>query len=214
MIAAGILGLCGNLKQQRNLLIAYVSIVWSLFIVFWAIFGVCLAQKKNLDDELDSFCKNQVASKFTSKLQNAYPTNLATSFCTDNCPCASTKDKFPSAEYTSSVFKATGASNIMDCPKSLYAKDAPADSTIKFLRTLEKKYECSGLCTREKWFYFNDVNIGPPLYPCQESVMDYLSERFARVYGIVLTCAIITFFAPVPAIVLMCAKPRRVNLLF
>lgn len=210
MMATAAIGITGNLKQNYKLLITYVVIIWTLFVSFWVIFGICLNKKNNLDEEVIDYCNNHVGSDFTNKLQAAYANNLATSFCSATCPCASSRDLFPSAEYTSAVFRDTGASNIMGCPTSLYRNNAPKDSTIEFLENLEKKYECSGLCTREKWFYFHDVNMGPPLYSCQESIMNYVSEKFMRIYGIVLTCAIITFFAPVPAIAMMCIKPRRV----
>lgn len=35
-------------------------------------------------------------------------------------------------------------------------------------------------------------------------------DRFTTIYGIVLTCAIITFVAPIPAIAFMCVKSSRV----
>jgi len=210
LISAAIIGMIGNMKQSYRLLGVYVTIVWTLFISFWIIFGICLNKKNNLDEEVIDLCNNHVASKFTNRIHNAYASNLATGFCSSQCPCASNKELFPSSEYASAIFKDTGASNIMDCPQSLYKDKEPSGSTIKFLSKLERKYECSGLCTREKWFYFSDVNKGPPLYSCQESIMNYMSEKFMKIYGIVLTCAIITFFAPVPAIALMYIKPRRV----
>ena len=210
MIIAIVMGIIGNLKQDNKFLIVYIIIVWSLFISFWIIFGVFLNRKNKLDQEIIDLCTDRISSGFTSNLKEAYATNLATAFCSANCPCASDKSKFPTSEYGSSVFNPSGASNIMDCPKSLYTTVVPKDSTIKFLRDLEKRYECSGLCTREKWFYFNDVDKGPPLYSCEDSIINYLAEKFIKIYGIVLTCAIITFFAPIPAIAMLCIKSRTV----
>lgn len=35
-------------------------------------------------------------------------------------------------------------------------------------------------------------------------------DRFMLIFGIVLTCAIVTFIAPIPAIIFMCIKSNRV----
>lgn len=211
MMTATIVGAVGNLKQNAKLLIVYVVIVWAVFAGFWVTFGICLVKKDRLNAELQDFCNNRVASKFAGKLQSAYGSDFATAFCSSECPCASDKKKFPSSEYSSAVFDATGALNIMGCPKSLYKTNRPKDYVIDFMRNLERRYECSGLCTREKWFYFHNVDKGPPLYSCQESIVNYVAEIFVKIYGIVLACATITLFVPIPAVMLICIKNQRVQ---
>jgi len=211
MFLAAIFGVIGTLKQSSILLLIYSGIIWSLFIGFWVVFAIFLKHKARFEQQIVDLCRNRVASGFMSTLQKAYPNDLATSFCTQDCPCKTDATKFPTTtEYASAVFSPTGASSILACPKSVYQGELPSKEASKFLSELEERYACSGLCTREKWFYFSDVGMGAPLYSCQRSISDYLNEKFIMIYGVVLTCTIITFFAPVPAIVFLCLKSRRV----
>ena len=202
----------GTLQQSSKLLLAYAALVWALFVGFWIVFAVFIERKAMFENQIVDLCRNKIASGFMSVLQKAYPSSLATSFCTTDCPCNSDKSKFPgSTEYSSAVFSPKGASNVLQCPISVYTSGQPDKDATSFLTELEERYACSGLCTREKWFYFSDVSMGVPLYSCQKSISDYVTERFIMIYGIILTCAVVTFFAPVPAIVFMCMKARRVS---
>ncbi len=122
-------------------------------------------------------CSQTNSSGLANSLQRAYPTTLATSFCSSDCPCKASSASFPlTAEYGSAVFnQSTGASEVTKCPKSLFGSDGPSSAARGFLGNLERRFRCSGLCAREKWFYFSDVAMGQPLYACQSKISKYMS---------------------------------------
>ena len=125
--------------------------------------------------EINDLCESKVASGFMYEMQKAYPSNLATAFCSNECPCKATRDRFPtSSEYDSGVYNNKGAENVMKCPKTLFESNPPHSEIIGFLATLEERFRCSGLCSREKWFYFSDVSKGAPIYPCQSQIRSYI----------------------------------------
>eukprot|EP00826_Nyctotherus_ovalis_P063929 TRINITY_DN9372_c0_g1_i5.p2 TRINITY_DN9372_c0_g1~~TRINITY_DN9372_c0_g1_i5.p2 ORF type:complete len:215 (-),score=29.72 TRINITY_DN9372_c0_g1_i5:13-657(-) len=213
MLTACVVGLLGAFRKNISCLNFYVFTVWMLFVVFWILFALFLQKKIDLENQVLNLCNNHVASGLAATLQKAYTNNLPTQFCSEECPCASHSARFPpDSEYTSAVFKPTGAQNIYQCPKDVYGGDRPKKEATGFLAELENRFECSGLCTREKWFYFSDVNRGAPLYSCQETVLKYISEKFIMAYGIILTCAVIMFFAPAPALVFICINSRSILL--
>lgn len=210
MVIASIIGIFGAFKRNITFLTIYIFAVWLLFIVFWILFAAFLQKKTDFENQVLDLCNNRVASGLAAKLQKAYPSYLPTKFCSAECPCASDTTRFPStAEYTSAAFSPIGAQNIYQCPNKIYT-DEPNKEATGFLGELENRFECSGLCTREKWFYFSNVNRGAPLYSCQDTILSYILEKFIMAYGIILTCAVIMFFAPTPAIVFLCVNSRSV----
>jgi hypothetical protein len=213
MLIASIIGFLGSFRRSTTSLSLYVFIIWTLFIVFWVLFAIFLKKKTDFENQVLDLCNNRVASGLAAKLQKAYHNKLPTQFCSKVCPCASEASRFPaSSEYTSAVFNSTGAQNVYQCPKDIYNGDSPKKEATGFLGELENRFECSGLCTREKWFYFSNVNRGAPLYSCQDTILSYISEKFIMAYGIILTCAVIMFFAPTPAIVYICVSSRSMML--
>ena len=213
MLAISIIGVFGVYRRSVTLLNVYVLIIWGSFVVFWILFVAFLKKKSELENQVFDLCNNRVSSGLAATLQKAYTNTLPIRFCSEECPCASDKSRFPSnSEYSSAVFKPTGAHNIYQCPIDIYNNDKPRREATGFLAELENRFECSGLCTREKWFYFSNVNRGAPLYSCQGRVLNYISEKFIMAYGIILTCAIIMFFAPAPAIAFICVSSRSVLL--
>lgn len=213
MAAASACGLLGSFRKNATCLSIYVFAIWALFVVFWILFAAFLKKKADFENQVLDLCNNRVASGLAATLQKAYPSNLPTQFCSGQCPCASDASRFPStSEYTSALFSPAGARNVYQCPNNIYSNNQPKKEAMGFLGELENRFECSGLCTREKWFYFSDVNRGAPLYSCQSTILSYISEKFIMAYGIILTCAVIMFFAPTPAVVFMCVNSRSVML--
>ena len=119
-------------------------------------------------------CYSGKAAGIFSEMQRAYPPNLSSFFCSGECPCRANKTSFPAtAEYSSADMRPQGAVTVMNCPKSPYT--SPVRSAILgFLGILEEEFKCSGLCKKEKWYYFSDVNLGPPETMCQEKILEYI----------------------------------------
>jgi hypothetical protein len=58
---------------------------------------------------------------------------------------------------------------------------------------LEKTYSCSGLCTKNKYYVYSDVNKGPPLNTCEAGLKDYITSNFYN-YGVGFSVMSVWFF--------------------
>lgn len=190
LVAVAIIGIFGTIYDNVCLLITYICCVWALFIAFWVIFAILKAGKgisiyvyhyilAHITDEISDLCNNNKASGFVAELEKVYPTNLASSFCTANCPCKAIRGRFPlTADYESAVFQTTGATTVQQCKNSVYTAGGPSNSAIKFMRLMERRYRCSGICKKEKWFYFSNVGLGAPLMACNTEILNYVEGIF------------------------------------
>ena len=118
ILIAATFGTIGISKRNTKFLSVYISIVWGLFIYFWVLFAVFIKRKVTLEKQVIDYCGTNMRVKngIMSVLQEAYPNSLSTSFCTENCPCASNHTRFPStSEYMSAVFDNSGAKNVFQC---------------------------------------------------------------------------------------------------
>ena len=164
---------------------------------------------------MNNLCNSGRAAGFFGELQKAYPPNLSSFFCSGSCPCKASRANFPpTAEYATADFRAVGASMVTQCPNSPYTTSAVKKAIFGFLGMLEEEFRCSGICTFEKWYYFSDVNRGAPLYQCKTKLMDYIDgmclhsdrriEWYSIIYGVVITCGIITLLAAISAFLHAC----------
>lgn len=151
-------------------------------------------------------CRKEESSGILGELVKAYPSSLSTTFCSASCPCKADKSIFPTtSEYSSALFNNNnGASNIYQCPNNPLKDSGVKQSMLGLLGFLESEFLCSGMCTKEKWYYFTDVSRGPPLYKCYDKLMEYINSKIklifclARYYfisAVVIASAIICFLA-------------------
>ena len=200
------IGFFGVSKKNNTLLFSYSITIWGLFAGFFILFAFFFNKKVWFENNVINYCRNHISDKFMDSLQKAYPGYLPTTFCSENCQCASDPTRFPrTVEYSSAIFNNSGAKNLLQCPNNVY-NDEPKREVFGLLETLELRYECSGVCSREKWFYFSDVNQGAPLYSCQLGILNYINEKFILIYGLIMTSGLVMFFAPIPTVVLMCIR--------
>lgn len=188
MGAVAIIGLVGMNKQMQSLLITYAVIVSILFFCFWGVFAYMKVGKgifylfikllEALYNQFSNLCYQGKSSGFLGELQKAYPANLASTFCSSSCPCMADKSNFPAiADYSSADFKPTGAKMVTQCPKNPFQGTDVKDTLLAFVGLLEEEFQCSGLCTKEKWYYFSDVSKGQPKYKCQDRLLIYIDSK-------------------------------------
>ncbi len=114
----------------------------------------------------------------------AYPSAVEQAFCSDICPCQAERQNFGNTtEYSKSVFQKHGAKNLIDCKHQMYhSKLTPHTMTIDFLKKIEDKYDCSGLCKPGKFFYFSDVNKGVPTKECHSPIKKFLNSNEIKLF--------------------------------
>ncbi|CAG9322683.1 unnamed protein product [Blepharisma stoltei] len=55
---------------------------------------------------------------------------------------------------------------------------------LPFLKWMEKKFDCSGLCTAANLYLFSDINRGVPDGSCRQEIYDWIQDNFLT-YGII-----------------------------
>ncbi len=126
--------------------------------------------------QFSEFCEAGRPNRFLPELEAVYRPGMSSFFCSESCPCKADRDSFPStADYLGTQMNSSsGASTIRNCPPSAYTASSARDSVLALVGMMEEQFECSGICTRERWFYFSDVNRGPPKSRCAPKLLDYI----------------------------------------
>lgn len=100
-------------------------------------------------------------------------------FCSNACPCKATRTSFPpTGDYIAAVFSLTGASTVNKCPTNPVS--SVQQTVLSFLGFMEEELSCSGICKKEKWYYYSDVNRGAPADKCQ----DKLNEKIDSIHSL------------------------------
>lgn len=175
-----IIGFCGACKNNSCLMITYAIIALLLCAGFWVAFAFLKRGKNNIHSDIEKVCSTEEGKKgFIQDLNNVFTADLERAFCTDACPCKADEAKFPGVAYDTAEFDAVnGYSVVSKCPDNPVAKQKNA--WLSFLGWLEEEKDCSGICTKGKWYYFSDVNRGIPPKACRGPLVDYLDSNFYK----------------------------------
>ena len=132
---------------------------------------------ESFNNDFESFCAGNEANGFIQQLANAYPSSMSSYFCSHDCPCKADKDNFhDSAIYLTAEFSSNGATTVLNCPTNPVS--SVKATILSLLGFLEEELDCSGLCKKEKWYYFSDVNRGPPPTKCKDKLLDNVNCIF------------------------------------
>ena len=157
----------------------------------------------NIHDDFGDYCEEKKPNGLIDKLVEGYPAGLSGSFCSDACLCKADKTNFPDkAPYNTMKTSENGASAIVNCPTNP-VKDIKK-SILSFLGWMEEQWDCSGLCEKENWFYYSDVNRGEPKGPCKDDILDYVDKWYIIGYALIILSAIITFFGAISSLFYTC----------
>jgi len=177
LIGIAIIGIIAACKQDTLLLIIYAAVLAALFAGFWFAFGYMKKGKNTIHNDFDALCANTVNEGFIAELNRAYQPNMASLFCSNDCPCKATVNNFPNtADYNTAVFQTMGATVITNCPT--FPKLGIRTAILGFLGLIEEEFDCSGLCRKEKWYYFSDVARGAPNDRCKDLILKYMDSIF------------------------------------
>lgn len=171
-----VFGFCGICKKRSCPLITYAVLAILLCAGFFVAFALLLKNKNNVSTDFEKVCDKTGKDCFIQDLNNVYKKSLATTFCTSSCKCKTDSTKFQGSDYANAEYDSTsGASKVSECPTNPVS--LTKKGTIDFLKWLEEEKDCSGVCEQEKWYYFSDVNRGPPKKKCREPLKDYLDSK-------------------------------------
>lgn len=177
LLLIAVIGCCGVSRRSTCLLLVYTIITALMFVGFWIVFGYMKKGKGNMHDDIEAICRGEDKSDFIRDLDKIYDNNLNTVFCTAQCRCKADPAKFTGPEYTGALFdQNNGASLIADCGNNPIKDEKK--TLLSFLGWLEEEMDCSGICTKQRFYYFSDVNRGPPPKECKMSILDYLDSKF------------------------------------
>ena len=168
----------------------------------------CILILANIKDDFDAYCSGERASNFIGRLSRAYPENLDTFFCSNACPCRADKGNFPTAgDYDHMKVHEDGASMVVDCPRNP-VRDVKK-VILSFIGWMEERWQCSGLCTVQKYYYYSDVNNGQPIRACKENMLDYINRWYMGTYALVIISAVIIFLGSISSLFYICCGGER-----
>lgn len=199
-----VFGLCGICRKHTIYLIIYAVIAALLFVGLWIAFGYLKKGKDNIRDDFNDYCANEAPHDFIEKLARAYPDNIETMFCSNNCKCKADRGNFPTAGgYQDMVIdEENGASTVVNCPRNPVSE--VKTTILSFIGWMEEKWDCSGLCTVHKYYYYSDVNNGKPWRACKDDMLDYVDKWYYGVYALVIASAIIVFLGSISSLLYIC----------
>eukprot|EP00826_Nyctotherus_ovalis_P057305 TRINITY_DN7829_c0_g1_i16.p1 TRINITY_DN7829_c0_g1~~TRINITY_DN7829_c0_g1_i16.p1 ORF type:complete len:243 (-),score=51.14 TRINITY_DN7829_c0_g1_i16:279-1007(-) len=179
MLTIATFGCCGAYKKSTCLLITYAVIAALMFAGLWIAFSRMKKGKDNVRKDMDMICNGQAKSGFLNDMNEVYKNggkSLSSIFCSSSCTCKGDPAKF--SDYTGLNMETnSGSSTVSSCSPNPVAGRKKA--VLSFLGWLEEKKDCSGICNKEKFYYFSDVNRGVPPKACRQPVLDYINSIFA-----------------------------------
>lgn len=172
-----IIGFCGICKSNTCLLVTYAIIAILMCAGFWVAFAFLKRGKNNVHKDIEKVCSTDEGKDcFIQDLDNVYSESFDSVFCTDQCKCKADRSKFIENAYTDAKFDMTnGVSVISNCPSN--PTKSKKKALLSFLGWLEEEKRCSGICEKQKWYYFSDVNRGVPPKACRKPLTDYLDSK-------------------------------------
>ena len=174
LLIVGLLGIYGAKNQSFILLILYTVILGLVFVGLWVAFAYMKKGKSNIHNDYEAICKNEKHDTFINELKEVYDANPGSILCTGICLCKADKAKFPASYAGANMNKDSGARVISECDKNPVSKEKK--TVLSFLGWIEEELECSGMCSHERYYYFSDVNRGPPPKSCKGPILDYVDS--------------------------------------
>ena len=176
LLLIAVFGACGAYNRNMPILSIYSFIMTCLFVSSWVVFVYMKGGKYTIHSDFEDYCNIGKIQGLIVELDKAYPKSLGSYCCSLECPCKANEENFPlTADYLSAKFKeGTGATTVLNCPKKPFTGSVPKIAVLSFLGEIEDKFSCSGICNKEKWYYYSNVNRGPPQSRCLEDFLYYV----------------------------------------
>ncbi|KAL4466500.1 hypothetical protein ABPG72_016641 [Tetrahymena utriculariae] len=222
-IATGILGAYGFIKKIKCLQTIFIILNIIYCAAFAAIFGLSIYAKGYINDQMtDSNCLSGDLAEYNAvfhQLQEVWCNiDLLNATGSITCPCLATNlgqwtdEELKQIRNTKKAFKQNTAwlpiptETVLDCNYFIqYIAKKNADE-IKLLEAVERNFKCTGICSGDIVYYFNNINSGRPdnADGCYNQIKDKLIEWSGYIYIISIIIAVITFLNVFSAFVNCC----------
>eukprot|EP00824_Muranothrix_gubernata_P019355 TRINITY_DN389_c0_g1_i2.p1 TRINITY_DN389_c0_g1~~TRINITY_DN389_c0_g1_i2.p1 ORF type:complete len:304 (+),score=23.62 TRINITY_DN389_c0_g1_i2:27-938(+) len=214
MIFISFSGCYGAKTLSKKALFIYILFMLLLTAGFVFVFYYLYNNRTTYTDDIDAICEENAEGQkdWVVALKESYPDNMYTYFCSATCPCKADKTEFTQADQTSTIYpdmktdSVNGKTTLPDCDsyKQLYSNDPPDDKYIALMGVLEEEFNCSGFCSKEPFYYFSDVSRGVPEKGCQESLKDFIQQKFMIIFVVSLLLAVFCFSVLLSSCALCC----------
>ena len=182
LLAISIFGVIAGIRANKIIIGFYIGFNAISMAGCMLIFILCLQMTPVFIDDLNKACigKSTVYPLMTA-LNQIYAPDLSNKFCTSDCPCATSTEKFDNPDYSDMVAVESGYHTVQHCDNYDTFYDGiqkPNRSAIMIMRHMEEFSNCSGLCLKEKYYYLSDVDKGIPEDSCKKRVIEYIKSGF------------------------------------
>ncbi|EAR92231.2 tetraspanin family protein (macronuclear) [Tetrahymena thermophila SB210] len=229
-IATGILGAYGFLKKMKCLQSIFIILNIIYCAAFAAIFGLSIYAKNYINDQMtDSQCLSGDMADYNTvfeQLQGVWCNiDLLNATGSVSCPCLATNlsqwsdSELQQIRNTKKAFKQNTnwvpipTETVLTCNYFIeYIAQQKADE-IKLLEAVERNFKCTGVCSGDLVYYFNDINSGRPdnADGCYHQIRDKLIDWSGYIYIISIIIAVITFLNVFLAFVNCCIGNKPQN---
>lgn len=139
--------------------------------------------------------------------------------CRDNCTCnIENPDAYPSELINDLKYDVNeGAINIMGCeafPEMMNRLNWKGEENhTEILTSLEVSFKCAGICEKNPYYLFSDVNNGPPesKFSCYEELSIFVEDVGVFLFATCWSIACILFLIAI-ATLCLCFHPNREDL--
>jgi len=193
-----LLGVIGGIKVNFIMLIILIGMMVISMGLNMFLFIVSVNWQNSYLVDIDNTCRGLSSQQYIiGNISLVYNKNLAKYFCSADCPCQANAGDFA---IDNMITDTKGENRIDQCSdyKSQYNIPPNADA-IAIVNYMESKWNCSGLCRNEPYYYFSDVNKGPPTKNCRMQLEDTIISEFTVcdivafiIFILLLVCVIST----------------------
>eukprot|EP00357_Protocruzia_adherens_P007732 CAMPEP_0114991558 /NCGR_PEP_ID=MMETSP0216-20121206/11441_1 /TAXON_ID=223996 /ORGANISM="Protocruzia adherens, Strain Boccale" /LENGTH=281 /DNA_ID=CAMNT_0002354903 /DNA_START=90 /DNA_END=935 /DNA_ORIENTATION=+ len=213
-------GLCGcyGAKAKSSCCSFFFAAIFSLLSLAVIAVGVAMLVYY---DKFEDHVKGDDC--FTGPLEDANKgaEHTFTYLCSAGCPCDAKYGDYPAlAQLGKSSSEpyyvpggATSASEVQKCTTYNTWKNLDSnsyvDDNIDFFESVEKEFDCSGICTKYPYYMFSGISRGTPKDNCVDSILDKV-EDLAKTYGgISIAVGIVFFLFSICGYCLICHPDRK-----
>ncbi|EAR92232.2 tetraspanin family protein (macronuclear) [Tetrahymena thermophila SB210] len=231
-IGVGAVGFYSFIRKQKCLQSIFIIFNIIYCAAFSAIFGITIYVQNYINKQMtDSYCQqgelgdyNTVFQQLQSVWCNIDLTNLSGSV---TCPCLATN----LSQWTTEELKLINSSKqafrqdsnwipiptttILECNFFIQQIAEQKAKEVTLLKAIESNFECTGICTGDLVYYFNNINSGRPANSngCYSQIRQKLTDWAQYIYIISIIIACFSFLNILFALINCCIGSKQNHIL-
>ncbi|KAL4439303.1 hypothetical protein ABPG74_016966 [Tetrahymena malaccensis] len=231
-IGGGVIGFYSFMRRQKCLQSIFIIFNIIYCAAFSAIFGITIYVQNYISNQMtDSYCQqgelgdyNTVFKQLQSVWCNIDPTNLSGSV---TCPCLATNlgqwtsDELKQIQSSKQAFRQDSnwipvpTTTVLECNFFIQQIAQQKAKEVALLEAIERNFECTGICTGDLVYYFNNINSGRPANSngCYSQIRQKLTQWAQYIYIISIIVAIFSFLNVLLALINCCVGNKSNHIL-